>query len=200
MFFRKKKDLIQVLLDRNVEYVKRSQAALDISVKKEAKYLDPLIQALKDDPEPSVRMNAAFALGELRMKGAFQPLITALKEDGSEWVRGFAASALANLDFNHMEVEEIIIKMLDKDRDPGARRHYAHSLGLIGTSEKAGPLLMSILENELDSGVRADAAEALGILGYSPAKKSIENASKNDINADVRRQANIALRKLSLDD
>jgi len=92
----------------------------------------------------------------------------------------------------------IEIDLLDKDRDSGARRHYAHSLGMIG-SVKAGPILTSILSNELDSGVRADAAEALGILGFQESYDIISNAAKNDISGDVRRQATIAQRKLELD-
>ena len=93
MFRRKKKDLIEILLDRSGDYVRRSQAALDIGARKESKYLEPLIDALKNDPEPSVRMNSAFALGELKMRRAKNDLIISLKEDGSEWVRGFAVSS-----------------------------------------------------------------------------------------------------------
>ncbi|MFV2014485.1 MAG: HEAT repeat domain-containing protein, partial [Candidatus Heimdallarchaeota archaeon] len=81
----------------------RSQAALDMAARREAKFLDNLIEALKNDPEPSVRMNSAFAMGELKMRRAKEHLITSLKEDGSEWVRGFAASALANLDIASVE-------------------------------------------------------------------------------------------------
>jgi HEAT repeat protein len=198
MFRRKKRDLIEVLLDRSGDYVKRSQAALEISTKKEAKYFDPLINALQNDPEPSVRMNSAFALGELKMRGAKGPLLAAIKDDGSEWVRGFAASALVSLNIDHDEIENLLIEMIDKDRDAGARRHFAHSLGQIGT-KKSGSVLISILTNDLDPGVRADAVEALGILGYQDAYDVISNAANNDISADVRRQASIAKRKLELD-
>ncbi|MHA2031038.1 MAG: HEAT repeat domain-containing protein [Candidatus Kariarchaeaceae archaeon] len=198
MFWRKKKDLNDILLDRSGDYVTRSQAALDMGARREAKYLEALLDALKNDPEPSVRMNAAFAMGELKMRRAKEPLIDSLTHDGSEWVRGFAASALANLDMDHEEIEDLIIELLDKDRDAGARRHYAHSLGMIG-SVKAGPILMSILLNDLDPGVRADAAEALGLLGYQDSYDIIVNAASNDISGDVRRQATITQRKLDLD-
>ncbi|MCE7736333.1 MAG: HEAT repeat domain-containing protein [Candidatus Heimdallarchaeota archaeon] len=198
MFWRKKKDLGEILLNRSGDYVQRSQAALDMAARKEARFLDHLIDALKNDPEPSVRMNSAFAMGELMMKRAKPHLIVSLKEDGSEWVRGFAASALANLDIDHQEIEDLLIELMDTDRDSGARRHYAHSLGMIG-SIKAGPILVSILGNELDSGVRADAAEALGILGFQDGYDVVVNAAKNDISGDVRRQATIAQRKLDLD-
>lgn len=198
MFRRKKKDLVEVLLDRSGDYVARSQAALDMGARKESKFLESLLDALKNDPEPSVRMNSAFALGELKMRRAKEPLIISLKEDGSEWVRGFAASALANLDMDHDEIEDLIIEMIDKDRDAGARRHFAHSLGMIG-SVKAGPVLSSTLQTDLDSGVRADAAEAIGILGYQDGYEIVVNAANNDISGDVRRQATIAQRKLELD-
>jgi HEAT repeat protein len=189
---------MSTLLDRSVDYKLRSQAALEISTKKEAKFLEPLIDALMNDPEPSVRMNSAFAMGELGMRRAKDPLMVALKEDGSEWVRGFAASALTSLDVDHEEIEDVLISLLDIDRDAGAKRHYAHSLGVIG-SQKSGPVLSSVLQHDLDEGVRADAAEALGILGFQDAYDVIVNAESNDISADVRRQATIARRKLELD-
>jgi len=199
MFWSRSKSLEKKLLDREGDFKERSQAALDISKKKEAKYFEPLVDALQNDPEPSVRMNAAFALGELRMRDAKAPLMKAIAEDGSEWVRGHAASSLTKLAIDFKEVEQLLIDMLDKERDAGARRHYAYSLGIIGRDETSGPILVSILENDLDPGVRADAAEALGVLGYQGAYDTITNASKNDIDADVRRQAMVAKRKLDLD-
>lgn len=198
MFWRKKKDLTEILLDRSVEYIKRSQAALDMSVLKNARFLDSLIEALKDDPEPSVRMNSCFAMGELKMRRSKKPLLRALKEDGSEWVRGFAASALANLDIDHDEIEAVLIEVLDSDRDEGARQHFAHSLGVLG-SQTAGPVLTSILQNDLSAKVRADAAEALGLIGFQEGYDVIAGAAENDINGDVRRQSLIAKRKLDLD-
>ena len=199
MFWKKKKDLVEKLLDRDLEYKERSQAALDISNRPEIKYFEPLVEAMENDPEPAVRMNAAFALGELRMKDGKNPLMKAIKEDGSEWVRGHAASSLTKLSIDFNDVEDLLIEMLDKDRDAGARRHYAHTLGMIGSDEKSGLILMSILQNDLDPGVRADAAEALGILGYQESYEVITNASKNDIDGDVRRQAMVAKRKLDLE-
>lgn len=199
MFRRNKKSLIEILLDRSGDYTVRAQAALDISQRKEAKFFEPLVDALENDPEPSVRMNAAFALGELRMRAAKGPLLKSIQEDGSEWVRGHAASSLSKLDIDFTEVERVLIELLDKDRDAGARRHYSHTLGIVGSPSKSGPILQSILENDLDPGVRADAAEALGILGFQGAYDTVTNASKNDIDNDVRRQALVAKRKLDLE-
>ena len=55
MFWRRnKKTLVEQLLDRGGDYKDRSQAALDISTKKEAKYFEPLVDALQNDPEPAV--------------------------------------------------------------------------------------------------------------------------------------------------
>ncbi len=198
--FRKKKakrDLVEILLDRTINYEKRSQAALDISEKKEARFLNPLIYALNNDPEPSVRMNAAFALGELNMKAAKSPLLKALSEDGSEWVRGFTATALANLGLEKSEIEDTLIEMLTTDRDAGARRHYTHSLGQIG-SIKSGSILISMLQDDPDEGVRADAAEALGIIGFEDAYSIIIDASENDVSYEVRQKAIISKEKLDL--
>ncbi|MHA2504622.1 MAG: HEAT repeat domain-containing protein, partial [Candidatus Kariarchaeaceae archaeon] len=192
MFWKKKRSLEEILLDRTGDYKDRSQAALDISTSKESKYFDPLVDAMLNDPEPAVRMNAAFALGELRFSKAKTALMQAIADDGSEWVRGHAASSLTKLNVDFKDIEELMIRMLDEDRDAGARRHYAHSLGMIGSPMKAGPILLSILRNDLDEGVRADAAEALGILGYQEAYEAVDSAAKNDISNDVRRQAMVA--------
>ena len=203
MFFKrkKKKSLTELLLDKSVDYQMRSEAALEISTRKDARYFEPLVHALINDPEPSVRMNSAFALGELGMRGAKQPLHNALNSDGSEWVRGFCATALANLDIDHVDVEETLIRLLETEIDSGAKRHYAHSLGIIGAkldSKKSGKILISTLMTELDPGVRADAAEALGEISYIDGLDAVSNAAKNDIDGEVRRQAMNAKRKLEL--
>ncbi len=201
MFFRKKvkRNFAQIMLDRSTFYEKRAEAALGISGTKEAKYFEPLIYALKTDPEPSVRMNAAFALGELAMRNAKLHLLEALQEDGSEWVRSFCASAIVKLDIDFTDVEEVLITMLDKETDFGAKRHFAHSLGQIGT-DKSTRILLSLLRNDLDTGVRADAAEALGMIGDKEAYEMLKKAADNDISAEVRRQAFAAYKKIEEND
>ena len=203
MLFKKKKKrgLIELLMDRSIDYQMRSEAALEISTRKDARFLEPLVHALINDPEPSVRMNSAFALGELGMSAAKQPLHKALSSDGSEWVRGFCATALANLDIDHTDVEETLIRLLETEIDSGAKRHYAHSLGVIGAkmdSKNSGDILVSALLAELDPGVRADAAEAIGEISYIDGLEVVSNAAKNDIDGEVRRQAMNAKRKLEL--
>ena len=198
---KKKRSLTELLLDREIEYQMRSEAALEIATRRDARFLEPLIHALINDPEPSVRMNSAYALGELGMRAAKQPLHKALTSDGSEWVRGFCATALANLDIDHVDVEKTLIQLLETEIDSGAKRHFAHSLGIIGAkldSKKSGEVLVSALMAELDPGVRADAAEAIGEISYIDGLEVVSNASKNDIDGEVRRQAMNAKRKLEL--
>lgn len=197
MFFKKKKkrNLVEILLDRSGDYTQRSEAALSISGFRDVRYFEPLIAALKNDPEPSVRMNAAYALGELSMKAAKEPLLTSLKEDGSEWVRGFCATALTRLEIEFDDVEQVLIEMIEKETDSGTKRHFAHSLGLVGT-KTSGPILISLLRNDLDPGVRSDCAEALGSILYDDSYDILMKAAKNDISADVRRQAFVAHKKI----
>ncbi len=198
---KKKRSLTELLLDREVEYQMRSEAALEIATRKDARFLEPLVHALINDPEPSVRMNSAYALGELGMRAAKQPLHKALTSDGSEWVRGFCATALAGLDIDHVDVEKTLIELLETEIDSGAKRHFAHSLGIIGAkldSKKSGEVLVSALMAELDPGVRADAAEAIGEISYIDGLEVVSNAAKNDIDGEVRRQAMNAQRKLEL--
>lgn len=193
--------MTELLLDREVEYQMRSEAALEIATRKDARFLEPLVHALINDPEPSVRMNSAYALGELGMRAAKQPLHKALTSDGSEWVRGFCATALAGLDIDHVDVEKTLIELLETEIDSGAKRHFAHSLGIIGAkldSKKSGEVLVSALMAELDPGVRADAAEAIGEISYIDGLEVVSNAAKNDIDGEVRRQAMNAQRKLEL--
>jgi HEAT repeat protein len=198
---KKKRGLIELLMDRSIDYQMRSEAALEISTRKDARFFEPLVHALINDPEPSVRMNSAYALGELGMRGAKQSLHKALTSDGSEWVRGFCATALANLDVDHIDVEDTLIQLLETEIDSGAKRHYAHSLGIIGAkldSKKSGTILVSALMTELDPGVRADAAEAIGEISYIDGLNAVSNAAKNDIDGEVRRQAMNTMRKLEL--
>ncbi|MBS0264498.1 MAG: HEAT repeat domain-containing protein [Planctomycetes bacterium] len=56
----------------------------------------PLTERLKKDPDDTVRKNAAVALGELRVAGAFQALIDALPDKAPE-VRLAAAEALGKI-------------------------------------------------------------------------------------------------------
>lgn len=197
MFFKKKKkrSLVEILLDRSGDYTHRSEAALSISGFRDVRFFEPLVEALRNDPEPSVRMNAAYALGELSMRAARDPLLDALKEDGSEWVRGFCATALTRLDIDFEEIEQVLIEMIEKETDPGTKRHFAHSLGIIGSS-KSGPILTSLLRNDLDPGVRCDCAEALGAIAFDESYEILVSAAKNDISADVRRQAFVAHKKI----
>lgn len=198
MFFRKKKErrnFAEIMLDRNTDYTKRAEAALSIGGSRETKYFDSLVLALKHDPEPSVRMNAAFALGELSMKAGRDPLLQAMQEDGSEWVRSFCATAIIKLDIDFTEIEDILIKMLEKETDFGAKRHFAYSLGEVGTS-KSIKILISLLRNDLDIGVREDCAEALGKIGDSSTIDLLRKTADNDISGEVRRQAFSAYKKI----
>ena len=200
MFRRKKqkRSLTEMILDRTVDPTKRAEVALVMGKSREVRYVPVLVEALHNDPEPSVRMNSAFALGELGVRAAKEPLLKAVQEDGSEWARGFCASALTNLDLDdYSDVEEVLIDVLDRETDPGARRHIVHSLGLIG-SDRSEKILTSMLRNDLNPGVRADAAEALGTLMLTNTMEYIKNAAENDISAEVRRMAFEAQKKFEM--
>jgi len=86
--------LIQALKDKDKDV--RTRATWALGYIKDAKALEALIQALKNDEIEYVRGGAASALGEIGDTIALEPLIHALK-DKDEFVREQAAEALGEI-------------------------------------------------------------------------------------------------------
>ena len=131
----------------------------------------PLIDALKSS-NPSVRRNAAWALGEIRgglnvdRSSAVGPLIAAL-EDSDLWVRKTAAWSLGEI--RDRRAVTPLIALL-KDDDAKARREAARSLGEIKDRRAVDHLIDALKDN--DSNVVLAVSWALGeIQGSQPWKR-----------------------------
>lgn len=120
----------------------------------DARIIEPLIQALRDD-SPAVRRIAAWALGELGDQKAIEPLRQRLSDSSAE-VRAQAAQSLGDI-ANNEPVEDLITAL--KDAAPQVRLRAAHALGDIG-DPRALPALTTAL-NDTDQAIRAKAAWAI---------------------------------------
>jgi HEAT repeat protein len=142
----------------------RSSAALALVEIGDARAVDPLIEALKDE-EVEVRRRAAWALGEIGDPRAIEPLIDALQDEFHPrlgWaVQGMAAWALGKIG-DIRAVDPLIEALKDPHcrLDPFVRHEAAVALGEIGDARAVDPLIEA-LKDEARS-VRSGAAQALG--------------------------------------
>ncbi|WP_293102811.1 HEAT repeat domain-containing protein [Moorena sp. SIOASIH] len=111
-------------------------------VKLGQKAINWLIRCL-DDPDPSVRISAAKALGKIGTEVAIDPLIKSL-DDPDPSVRISAADALGKIG-TEMGIE-LLIKCLDNDKSY-LRVMAADALGEIGTDATI-PKLINLLKNQ----------------------------------------------------
>ena len=202
------KGLIKALNYRKDAYI-REAAAKALGEIGDARAIEPLIDALKDESE-YVRSAAAEALDKLgwqpdteERKAAYwaakqewdkcveigapavEPLIIALKD----WrVREAAAEALGKI--GAPAVEPLIDALRDKSED--VRKAAAEALGEIGDVRAVEPLIAALKDKDDD--VREAAAEALVKIG-APAVEPLIDALK-DKNWRVRGTAAWALVKI----
>jgi HEAT repeat protein len=182
---------------------------------------DELLPLLKDQ-DPSVRANAALALGVLRHEPAVVPLITAL-EDSSPLVRQRAATALGRA--AHPVAVAPLIEAL-RDSDEGVVREAAGALALTGDHAAIRPLVQAayrtadaektgeavvealgrfrlaalppVLEDlsNVDSANRKQAVQLLGRLGHRAAAPALRPRTR-DKASEVRAAAAEALGQLA---
>ena len=157
--------------------------------------LEPLTTALTDS-NPSVRRNAAWAIGELtNMRGderanSVQPLVSLL-DDSDEWVRMAAVRALGEI-----RDERAIEKLLAVLSDGGwkVRELAAWALGEM-KDERAVQTLCRLLLEDAQAEVRETAAWALGEIS-DPKATPFLNQALNDTEARVRDKARWALTEI----
>lgn len=125
-----------------------------------ASAVDPLIGALRD-PNPSVRRNAAWAIGEIRgghsvdRSGALDPMVLALSDSDSS-VRRAAAFSLGEI--RDARTATNLISALS-DEDAGVREMAAWALGEMKASIASEAL--TVASNDQDKQVRRKARWAL---------------------------------------
>lgn len=158
--------------------------------------VEPLIAALYS-PNPSVRRNAAWAIGEIRggsrtdRSAAVDPLIAALN-DADSWVRVAAAFSLGEL--RPRRATESLIAVLS-DSEQAVRQMAAWALGEM-KARRGIESLMALLVSDQAEGVRQMAAWALGEIRDRSALEALALAL-NDQNQRVRATAKWAISEIN---
>jgi HEAT repeat protein len=165
-----------------------------------------LVKTLQD-PDPTVRDAAAYALGEIcaalgeNPNGASQwdytgeALTAALARDPDPRVRRSVAFALGSQGRHAAPSQELLRKAL-KDKEPIVRQQAARALGRIGGVEGVAVDGLCSALSDNDSLVRRDAALALSQIGQPAARPAIRpllDRFKVDKDANARRAALDAL-------
>jgi len=137
------------------------------------------------DPNPSVRGEAAWALGAMGTAAAtpevLGALIQRLRKDEDGGVRYEAAKALGKIGKAAAtpEVIEALVQALRKDEDRDVRQKAAWALGKMGAAAATPEVLQALAERLLqdESGrVREEAAGALGRMGAAAATPEVIQA------------------------
>lgn len=161
--------------------------------------VEPLTKAL-DDANPSVRRNAAWAVGELtNMRGddranAVAPLVSLL-QDSDEWVRMAAARALGEIK-DGRAAEKLTALLSD-----GQWRVRELAAWALGEMKERGAVetLCSVLVSDAQAEVRTTAAWALGEIQSRKAVSSLKQAL-SDPEPRVRAKARWALSEIEDED
>jgi hypothetical protein len=141
----------------------------------------PVLVAALEDLDPTMRRNAAYALGGVGGARSVEPLIFALRDPDSR-VRSAAAEALGYLGrAAGLRSVEPLAHMLN-DENSTVRSAAAEALGKLG-DDRAVPALISCLL-DVDVGVRSYASNALYKFGDT-AIKAIQAAGSEVIEALV---------------
>jgi len=139
----------------------------------DAKAVDRLALMLKEE-NPSFRLLAISAMGQIKSEDAVGPLMSALYDPDVE-TRRAAAGALWGI--KSLKSVAALIKAL-KDEDADVRRASAGALGSIGDKEPLYPLT-GLLSEEGDPMVRVEAIRALGKIGDPRAYDSLASQAKD---------------------
>jgi hypothetical protein len=178
-------ELVQVLSSDESRYA-REDAACSISRLHDARFIEPLVEAMLGDEFNGVRLEAVTALGDF---GYRQEFAMALK-DVDSCIRRNVAKVLGKLG-DARAVEPL--KEALKDSDIDMQRAIATALGAIGDTT-ASSFLISMLDCENES-IRCDAAAALGNIEDPHAIPALRKIC-NDPSSRVRDASKKALEKL----
>jgi HEAT repeat protein len=148
--------------------------------------LEKLVDALQH-PEPAIRTQAIYALGESGETRYVRPLVMSLRNRSHTSTHAAAIRALAKLGGDR--AREALVEALDHDYLP-VREAAVIGLGTMGDTVAVEPLIFVLLEGE--SPVRAAAARSLGQIGDPRAAAPLIDAL-SDSNEDVRYYAAAAV-------
>jgi HEAT repeat protein len=138
--------------------------------------LGPLVAALHD-PDPSLRAEAARALGALDSPRAVPELVSALQTDADPDTRMAAAHSLGLLG-DHRAVDPLLAKLADRSEDPCVREFAAEALTGPGERRAVRALIAALGDPSVE--VRFWAAFALGELGDPAALSALERLAQTD--------------------
>ncbi len=133
----------------------RAAAAWWIGVNEVKGAWRPLVKLLRD-PNPTVRANAVFALGRLKVKHMAPAIYDRLDRDASVEVKGRAAVALGRLRYHR--ALPLIVHLISSD-DPRLKLSAVKALGWMGDPSTLGRL--GALARSKDDQVRIETARAL---------------------------------------
>jgi len=168
-------------LHHPVSAVRRRSAAL-LTDRVYARSGDLLLQALKDEKDPTIRATIVEGLGKLRVSGAFESLAAiADSRSESDDLRAGACMALARL--GHAEAIPILAGVaakssrglgLLKAASPSLRTAAIRALGQFPTQPSAREALKKLTEDS-DPNLQAAARETL----YRPVQKALATAGRD---------------------
>ena len=147
---------------------------------------EPLTNALNDS-NPSVRRNAAWAIGELtnmrgRDRSAAVPRLIVLLDDSDEWVRRAAARSLGEIR-DERATDGLIAHL--SDREWRVRETTAWALGEM-KEKSAVEALCNLLQSDAQFEVRKTTAWALAEIKDQTAVETLCNVLQSDSHAEVR--------------
>jgi len=144
----------------------RSQAAQSLGNIKDARAVEPLITALRDE-KVEMRRTAAIALGNIKDTRAVEPLITALRDEDSD-MRSDAAEALGHI--KDIRALDPLIAAL-KEESSYVRTSIVEALESIGNSRAVKPLTAILKETPADEPLHENIVKALKHLAEPEAKQ-----------------------------
>lgn len=149
------------------------------------------------DPEESLRMSAAEALGKSPQNWRQNVCLELIEllDDRSELVRCASIDALASLRCETVEAK--LLHILKFDESSLVRATAAEAIGDLGTNS-AIATLCEILKNETDSSVLAFAVIAVGLLGNLQQADEIGGLLKRQPEAEVKVECLGALVRLQV--
>jgi HEAT repeat protein len=164
-----------------------------------------LAKALKGDPDPMVRLQAATGLAQMEPSAArvaISALIERLGEgEGDASVRQMSAVALARLGAEAKDAVGPLAERLDKDPADVVKQQATIALGMIGSSAKlAVGILKRALGGQSSPELRQRVAEALGRIGPEAreAVPALVALLQSQAEAKVRARAAAALGDIRL--
>lgn len=150
---------------------------------------DIFVKALKNDPNPEIRLAVVAAFAKQMDQEALSSLKKAL-DDPDDRVRHEASQLIEEL-----EIDAIMKRLNSEDADD--RESAASKLAKISNKEFARKVLEKILVNDSDPDVREAAVEGLHDLANPSSLPVLAQAVKGDPSKDVREEAREAIKHIN---